>query len=106
MLSNNQTLSKAIPGLFYSAAVKDRAEKAVLRICSFPPIQFLDTGTDQKVTAIGSKPAALVQFAPSISSAMASILVTLFRLRAVPGVFSSFSTADHGSFEFPTPLRK
>lgn len=46
------------------------------------------------------------QPAASISSAIASILTALFRLRAVPVVLSSFSTEDHGSFVFPMPFGK
>lgn len=42
----------------------------------------------------------------SISSAMASILVTLFQLRAVPVVFSNRSTDDQGSLDLPTPSGK
>jgi hypothetical protein len=44
--------------------------------------------------------------ADSISSAIASIFVTLFQLRAVPVVFSSFPTDAHGSLDLPAPLGK
>ena len=44
--------------------------------------------------------------AASISSAIASILVTLFQLRAVPVVFSNVATDDHGSLDLPAPLGK
>jgi hypothetical protein len=37
---------------------------------------------------------------------MASILVTLFQLRAVPVVFSNLSTDDQGSFDLPEPWGK
>jgi hypothetical protein len=41
----------------------------------------------------------------SISSAIANIFVTLFQLRAVPGVFSIFSTADQRR-DWPMPSGK
>ncbi len=43
---------------------------------------------------------------PSISSAIASMLVTLFKFLAVPVTFSSLSTCDHGSFDLPAPSGK
>ena len=49
---------------------------------------------------------AETQPAASISSAIASILVTLFQLRAVPVVLNNFSTDDHGNFDLPVPLGK
>ena len=46
------------------------------------------------------------QSAASISSAMASILVTLFQLRAVPVAFSSFSTCRPGELGLPGAVGK
>jgi len=48
----------------------------------------------------------LNQFAASISSAICRIACTLFQFLAVPVTFNSFSTEDHGSFDFPTPFGK
>lgn len=42
----------------------------------------------------------------SISSAISSMALTLFQLRAVPVTFSTFSTADHGSLDLPDPFGK
>ena|ERR1700735_412689 len=47
-----------------------------------------------------------IQSAASISSAIASILVTLFQLRAVPVVFNNLSIEDQGSLDLPAPLGK
>jgi hypothetical protein len=47
-----------------------------------------------------------IQLFASSSSAIASILVTLFQLRAVPVVFNHFSTFDQGSLDLPAPLGK
>lgn len=46
------------------------------------------------------------QLAASNSSAICSIFVTLFRLRAVPTVSSFLSKDDHCSFDRPAPLGK
>src|ERR1700722_918477 len=47
-----------------------------------------------------------IQSAASISSAIASILVTLFQLRAVPVVFNNLSIEDQGSLDLPAPVGK
>ena len=62
------------------------------------PTNLLELRVFQLNTAIHS--------AASISSAIASILLTLFQLRAVPVTFSNFSTFDHGSLDWPAPLGK
>ena len=52
------------------------------------------------------RPMGASGYSDSMASAMASILVTLFRLRAVPGTLNSFSTCDQGSLDWPAPLGK
>jgi hypothetical protein len=53
-----------------------------------------------------ASPTIQSQRSASIFSAIASILVTLFQLRAVPVVFHNLSTDAQGSLDLPTPLGK